>query len=100
LDKDVDQCQPKFNFVRTDPASQFSSGFNYRYAVYDGPDTRDQFKVSGLRIFFSVSGVAGRWAFVPMALTFGAGIYIQPVQSYLGLLLLSTELIFGFTSLQ
>jgi len=87
LDKPTSDCTPSFTFTRIDNPSQFSPGFNFRYAHYywipssnmNGPvpgrtEYRDLFKVYGIRFVYMVSGQARKFDIIPLMLNFGSGL--------------------------
>uniref|UniRef100_A0A4W5LYP1 P2X purinoceptor n=1 Tax=Hucho hucho TaxID=62062 RepID=A0A4W5LYP1_9TELE len=79
LDRDPSECQPRYNFTRTDiNVSRESSGFNFRHARYyeteSGESYRTQFKVYGIRINIMVHGKAGKFCIIPTFIHIGSGL--------------------------
>lgn len=90
FDYDIDDCIPTFTFERVDNDGDgiVSEGFNFRTVVYENSSTtRELKKLYGVRITFTSSGRGGRFSFVALTVTLGAGI------AYLGVAKLITDLI-------
>ncbi|XP_072099273.1 P2X purinoceptor 1 [Mobula birostris] len=80
LDWPVTQCKPTYSFhqlYRSLTKDQVSVGFNFRYAKYyveNGTETRDLYKVFGIRFDVMVHGKAGKFNIIPTMTTVGSGI--------------------------
>ncbi|CAF1099834.1 unnamed protein product, partial [Brachionus calyciflorus] len=80
LDTDFKKCMPKYSFERFDLKFRDltgASGFNFRFAdkyAVNGTIYRTLIKAYGLRFIIVVTGKAGRFDFIPLLLTIGAGI--------------------------
>ncbi|XP_041734261.1 P2X purinoceptor 5 [Coregonus clupeaformis] len=79
LDRDLSECQPRYNFTRIDiNVSRESSGLNFRHARYykteSGEIYRTQFKVYGIRINIMVHGKAGKFCIIPTVINIGSGL--------------------------
>jgi len=81
LNEGVDQCNPVISWLRIDPTAPdaLSKGFNYRYStMFRDPASqlsyRDLWKVYGVSIVYQVYGKAGRFNFVNLTVTLGAGL--------------------------
>lgn len=72
-------CDLNYQFTRFDlkfSESKATSGFNFRYAdkfEINGSTYRELYKAFGLRFIIQVTGKAGKFDFVPLLLTIGAG---------------------------
>ena len=86
-DHAIDECLPQFTVVRLDNPDSWSYGFNYRYVnkywgtpawgntTGDGPTHyRDLVKVFGVRFLFQVNGQGGKFNFVSLTTSLGAGL--------------------------
>eukprot|EP00054_Salpingoeca_dolichothecata_P012917 m.71889 g.71889 ORF g.71889 m.71889 type:complete len:145 (+) comp20197_c0_seq2:93-527(+) len=76
-------------------SNKLSKGFNFRHADYyreNGTLYRDLYKVYGLRTIFLVGGVAGRFSFVPLIITFGSGVGLLGVATVLADLMVTKVL--------
>lgn len=59
MDYSLNKCKPKITFQRIDD-SEFSSGFNFRYAskyYVDGEEERDLWKIYGIKIIVTIDGI-------------------------------------------
>jgi P2X purinoceptor 4 len=89
-------CQPAYSFSRFDvPFKEVSaaSGFNFRFSdKYETEKTeyRVLTKAYGLRFIINVIGKAGKFNFVPLLLTLGAGIGLLSVATILADIFLIT----------
>ncbi|CAF1370019.1 unnamed protein product [Adineta steineri] len=78
LDKSLDFCLPEYSFTRLDAADKeqsFAHGFNFRFASYwkhQNRSYRTLTKAYGLRFIISVSGYAGRFDLMTLALNIGS----------------------------
>ncbi len=89
LDYSVDLCLPKFSFDRYDlkfgSKGTPASGFNFRFAekyFRNNQKYRLLVKAYGIRIFIVVTGKAGKFDFIPLFLTVGAGSFILIMVRY------------------
>ncbi|CAF1155827.1 unnamed protein product [Adineta steineri] len=78
LDKSLDFCLPEYSFTRLDAADKeqsFAHGFNFRFASHwkhQNRSYRTLTKAYGLRFIISVSGYAGRFDLMTLALNIGS----------------------------
>uniref|UniRef100_A0A7S3YSM7 Purinergic receptor n=1 Tax=Lotharella globosa TaxID=91324 RepID=A0A7S3YSM7_9EUKA len=75
---DKDECEPTVKISRVDKPGSASYGFNYRETEYvhstdSNAVERNIVKRYGLRLIFTFSGQAGRFDFVQLLVTLGAG---------------------------
>ena len=89
LDQGEDECNPDFEFMRIDgEEGTISSGYNFRTVTYDTTGTRRYLrKYYGLRFIFVAEGIAGKFDFAALTVTFGAGI------AYLGIAAIIADLV-------
>jgi len=85
LNYDISNCNPIVSYVRLDPTSGDSTGFNFRYTKSfwdsEGIEHRNLIKVYGVNLLFKTIGQAGKFSVTALTLTIGSG---------LGILTLST----------
>jgi len=88
FDHSASECQPEFKFTRIDETTNFSPGYNWRYAnnywLPNPNDTtspipgrtqyRDLFKVYGIRFLYLITGKGGKFDIVPLLLNLGSGL--------------------------
>ncbi|XP_062502254.1 P2X purinoceptor 4-like [Corticium candelabrum] len=85
LDQGFTACVPKYSFSRMDKInSSIAKGYNFRYPVYfkengDNRMHRQLIKAYGIRFQIIVSGQAGRFSIVPLALNIGSGIALLAI---------------------
>ena len=84
LDFDLKYCVPKYSFRRLDDAkTTIAKGWNFRYANYFSDDSRTLFKATGIRFVLLVSGSAGKFNFIPLAIKLGSGLGLLAIVSFL-----------------
>jgi len=88
LDHSADECQPEFKFTRIDETTNFSPGYNWRYAhnywlpnpndttspIPGRTEYRDLFKVYGIRFLYLITGKGGKFDIVPLLVNLGSGL--------------------------
>ncbi len=75
----TNECLPVWSFTRIDKTEEsgtFSTGFNFRTAQYTSADQQKRLlqKVYGIRVIVTIFGRAGKFGFVPLLVSLGAGI--------------------------
>ncbi|XP_078082090.1 P2X purinoceptor 1 isoform X2 [Mustelus asterias] len=82
-------CIPTYNFHQLYGGlgkEKVSTGFNFRYAKYykeNGTETRDLYKVFGIRLDIMVNGKAGKFDIIPTMTTIGSGVGVFGVATLL-----------------
>ena len=75
LDFDLKYCVPDYSFRRLDdPKTKIAKGWNFRYAHYFENNSRTLYKATGIRFVLLVSGSAGKFNFIPLAIKLGSGL--------------------------
>jgi len=89
FDHDPEECKPEFQFLRLDnPQSTLSSGFNFRYVNYfrtgdNALESRDLYKVYGIRIFFLTFANGSKFNIVSLFINLGSGFGMMVLANYL-----------------